>query len=219
MNTKSETINFTAAGYRGLHPAAVLAAWLCLLIMLHFVDMHKLFILAGGAAAWASGVNAVRLLGLLRRSRWLMLAIALVYAYAGNGALLWPQFGSLSPYAEGLAAGVMQLLRLLIILSSLAILLERLKLTGIMLALDTLLRPLALLGVNAEQTLVRLALTLNYIEKAESTSGSGWRELVGGNLHSRSEPEMQIQISRLPLAYSDWVFMGGMMLLLSWVVW
>lgn len=68
---------------------------------------------------------------LLKRTRWLIVSLVLLFALATPGVYLLPMFGSLGPTEEGLRLGLEHFMRLLFVLASLAVLLEMTGLEGL----------------------------------------------------------------------------------------
>ncbi|MGB9094485.1 MAG: CbiQ family ECF transporter T component, partial [Gallionella sp.] len=148
------------------HPAARIVTW-CLLVAI-LQSLAPAMLLPASALILAFALlNSARKLGqLLRRTRWVMLSLLLVYAFSTPGQPLWDGLGMFSPSREGLSEGVLQLARLLCALAGLAILLDRLHRQQLIAGLYTLSAPLQLIGVSRERFAVRLALTLHYAEVA-----------------------------------------------------
>lgn len=101
---------------------------------------------------------------LLRRSRWLLLSILLIYAYVTPGEYLSGLPDSLAPTYEGLQAGLMQMGRLAAMLAALSLLLASSTREDIMVGVYLMLRPLRPIGISPERFAARLWLTLHYVE-------------------------------------------------------
>jgi energy-coupling factor transporter transmembrane protein EcfT len=96
----------------------------------------------------------------LKRCRYLLFAIALVYGWATPGQYLWPS--RYSPTIEGLAFGGLQAVRLIGVLAALQMLLWRLSSGQVFSGLYVLLRPLTYLGLNRQRWALRLSLTMRF---------------------------------------------------------
>ena len=116
---------------------------------------------------------------LVRRTRWIMLSLLLIYAYSTPGQALPESLGAFGPTREGLADGVLQLVRLLAALAGLAILL-RLHRQQLISGLYTLFAPLQWLELSRERFAVRLALTLHYAEVAMLRGKGNWQDVLNG---------------------------------------
>jgi len=149
-----------------LHPAARLLIWLMLAIVVQLLAWPPLGLL--GCGLLLSG-RQVRRHGwrLLRRTRILLLTLVLILAYALPGPTPW-NLAWLPSYA-GLEEAAVHLLRLLVLLGSLAWLLVPLGHRALMGGLWYLLRPLQGLGLPMDRSVVRLALVLEYMEKCRKS--------------------------------------------------
>lgn len=109
-----------------------------------------LFALAAPARLWQA----------LRRSRWLLLGIVLVYAFQVPGPALldaWPW----GPSRPGLDAGLLQAWRLAAMLLLIDLLILRLPAEALLAGLVAVLWPLRVFGLPVERVAVRLGLTLH----------------------------------------------------------
>ncbi len=145
-----------------------------------------LLIAAGLIMISALALSRHKFLQLLRRTRWIMLTLMLIYAYSTPGEPLSDMLGILAPSHEGLMDGMQQLLRLIAALAGLAILLDRLHQSKLIAGLYTLFLPLRLLGISRERLAVRLALTLHYAEVGILRDAQSWQSSLK-NLLSQSE--------------------------------
>lgn len=117
---------------------------------------------------------------LMRRTRWLLLSIALIYALATPGEYIPDLPEALGITYEGLYAGALQLARLLAMLAALSVLLATSSREDIMVGLYLLLQPLRLFGLAPERFAARLWLTLHYVETMpkgvlQNLRRHGWR--------------------------------------------
>lgn len=149
-----------------LHPATQILIWGMLVAVMQFIQPSRVLIAGVLMLLLAFLLSQHKFLQLLRRTRWIMFSLLLIYAYTTPGEAVSTGLGMLSPSREGLQAGGVQLLRLLVALAGLAILLDRLHRQKLMAGLYTLFAPLQWLGFSRERLAVRLALTLHYAEVA-----------------------------------------------------
>lgn len=140
-----------------LNPATLLGLWLAFIIALPVMGPPALLLatLMGAVALFRAAVRR-RFLHLLRRTRLLLLLLLLAHAWTTPGEPLGPHL----PSGEGLYSGFLYALRLLLMLISLAWLLDRLTQEELLGGLYLLLRPLGRLGFPVERFVVRLALVL-----------------------------------------------------------
>jgi len=115
----------------------------------------------GAALLWR---GAPLFFTMLRRARWLLMSMLLIYAYATPGEYLSGFPDALAPTYEGLSSGLAQALRLAAVLAALALLLVTSSREDFMAGVYQLMQPLRLLQVSPERFSARLWLTLHYVE-------------------------------------------------------
>lgn len=170
-----------------LHPALQILSWCVLVAVLQRLAWLPLCAVAGlllVAGAWLAGKKFWQL---LRRTRWIMFSLLLIYAYSTPGEAWFGSLGMWSPVREGVIDGVTQLLRLLAALASLAMLLDRLHRLELISGLYSLFAPLKCLGVSRERCAIRLALTLHYAEIAMLRSATRWQDALQGLFDAHGE--------------------------------
>lgn len=161
-----------------LHPAVQIYIWLCLTLLVPMLSTYALIFLAGMMTVFAMNLCPKRFSIMLRRTRWILISVFLIYAYTSPGDALWPQLGLLSPVSDGFSDGLVQLLRLIIVLAGVSILLSLLSQSQLIAGLYILSRPLSYLGFSRDRLAVRLALTLRYAERAMQETDSNWRDSI-----------------------------------------
>lgn len=181
-----------------LHPATQIVIWCSLVAALQFMPPWGLFVAGVIGLSSAFMLSRRKFVQLLRRTRWIMFSLMLIYAYTSPGALLTESLGVFSPSQEGLQDGALQLLRLLVALAGLAILLDHLHRQPLISGLYSLFAPLQWLGLSRERLAVRLALTLHYAEVAVLRSQS-WRESLNGLAAERAEQNAENRDLELPV--------------------
>jgi energy-coupling factor transport system permease protein len=177
------------------HPAVQILVWLLLALLAQRLQSFALLILSGALIGIALKLSAVQLLRLLRRTRWILFSLLLIYAYTTPGAAVWTALGAASPTREGLLDGLLQLGRLLSVLSGLAILLELLPQAKLISGLYALFYPLQWFGLSRERIAVRLALTLEYAESAMSDTAKDWRTTINVALRPAAAGTAHIELS------------------------
>lgn len=201
-----------------LHPAVQIVLWGMLAALAQHASGALLVALALIVQGAALALGAGQFLRLLRRTRWIMLALLLIYAYVTPGVGVWPQWGGWSPTREGLLEGGDQLLRLLSVLAGLALLLSMLQRERLMAGLYVLLQPLSWLGVSRERIAVRLALTLDLAETAMRDTTDNWRATLQQSLHPPPSAGRTVHLSMPSLDWFDALVLGCAGLLL-WGLW
>lgn len=196
------------------HPAAQILTW-CLLVAAMQVLAPSLLLLAASLVLLcAFAVSRHKFIQLVRRTRWIMLSLLLIYAYTTPGQALPESFGVFGPTREGLLDGMLQLARLLAALASLAILLDRLHRQQLIAGLYTLFAPLRLIGLSRERLAVRLALTLHYAEVAMLRSKEGWHDTLSGLFEPHGEAVRHMELPVCRFGIRDALLLGVALLLL-----
>ena len=196
------------------HPAAQILTWGLLVVIMQFLTLEILLVAAAFGLLFALWLSAFKLLQLLRRTRWIMLSLLMIYAYSTPGQPLLEALGAWSPSREGLNDGVLQLTRLLAALAALAILLDRLHRTQLIAGLYTLFAPLQWIGVSRERVAVRLALTLHYAEAAMLTERRTWQDNLNSLFEPAAEANKQMELTLERFSISDGLLVGFALLLL-----
>jgi energy-coupling factor transporter transmembrane protein EcfT len=160
------------------HPATQIIIWICTAFAAQAIDGYLLVLVSTVLILFSGFICLSHFYAMLLRVRWILFSILLIYAYTGQGNVVWSQLGVFSPHAEGVLAGTEQLLRLISVLAGLSVLLTRLSQSQFMEGLYVLSRPLDFLGLSRQQFVVRLALTMRYIESVKRNVESSWLESI-----------------------------------------
>jgi len=185
------------------HPAAQILTWCLLVASMQVLPLVILLVPAGLILLCAFVMSRHKFIQLVRRTRWIMLSLLLIYAYSTPGQAMSDALGMLSPSREGLADGVLQLARLLAALAGLAILLERLHRQQLIAGLYTLFAPLQWLGLSRERFAVRLALTLHYAEAAMLRETHSWQDALRGLFEPHGETTRHMELPLYRFAVGD----------------
>ena len=160
--------------------------------------------------AVAYSLSAKRLFTLLRRTRWIMLSLLLIYAYTTPGTAVLPESAQFSPTQEGLTDGLLQLGRLVFALAGLSVLLSLLPQRQLISGLYVLGCPLRYVGVSRERLAARLALTLHYAESALPDTVSDWHSHIEQGLSSVKGGQSSVE-----LHVTSFVLRDGLLLVLG----
>jgi hypothetical protein len=195
------------------HPATLLFAWGGFVAMLQALPPDALGWIAAILLPLAIFVARRRVMALVRRTRWLLISIAILFAFATPGQRLPGIGGDLGITFDGLLLAAEHLLRLLLLLASLAAVHERLGTTGMMMGLHWLLGPLGQWRTLRERIVVRTLLVLDQVENAPVST---WREWLKGDTAERS----QLSLTVGSLRAVDWLVLASlvMIILLSGVI-
>ena len=196
------------------HPAAQIVTWCLLVAILQSLAPAMLLPASASILAFALLSSPRKLGQLLRRTRWIMLSLLVVYAWSTPGQPHWEVLGMFSPSREGLGDGVMQLARLLSALAGLAILLDRLHRQQLISGLYTLSAPLQLIGVSRERFAVRLALTLHYAEVAMVRETRTWQDSLRSLFETPGDTGKNLELTLYRFAFRDGMLVGCALLLL-----
>lgn len=186
-----------------LHPASLLLAWFGFAIVLQGLPGVWLaaVVLASlmATAAWAArrGIN------LLRRSRWLLLSLFMLYLFATPGEYLPGFWGDIGLTREGVQQGGEQIGRLLALLASLALVHHLAGTQGLLAGLYWWLKPIPW----RESTVVRLLLVLEMVEQEHKIN---WREwLVPAQTKADLLDQTAYHLSMPVLNVRDKLLMAG----------
>jgi|GEM_PF-5385443 len=191
------------------HPLSWLTAWGAFVVGLQWLSdplwLGFWLVTAGCLAAVAA---PARSRALLVRARWLFLSLGLLFVFFTPGEFVpgVPQWSGIT--REGLARAYDQLARLSIMLTTLAVLHQRLGSQGLLAGLHALLRPFSM----REATVVRLMLVLEHVESRERLSWRDWlspavaRDVAPDNRLTMRVPALRPRDALLMLA---WLALAG----------
>lgn len=199
------------------HPAAQILTWCLLVATMQALPPGILLITAGLILLCAVVISRRKFIQLLRRTRWVMFSLLLVYAYSTPGQPLTSILGMFSPSREGLVDGALQLTRLLVALAGLAILLDRLHRQQLIAGLYALFAPLQWMGLSRERLAVRLALTLHYAEVAMLRKTHSWQDHLRSLFEPHGETTRQMELPLYHFEVKDALLLGSV-LLMMWLV-
>lgn len=203
------------------HPATQILTWCLLVVLLQFLTFDSLLFAAGSILMCAVFVSGQKFAQLLRRTRWVMLSLMVIYAWSTPGQALVETLGVYSPSREGVIDGLSQLSRLLAALAGLAMLLDRLHRMQLISGLYTLFAPLQWIsgywfkGLR-DRFAVRLALTLHYAEVAMLRGKGGWQDTLNGLFESHGEETQTLELPIYHFGYGDALLLCGALSLLWW---
>jgi energy-coupling factor transporter transmembrane protein EcfT len=203
---------------RALHPAVSILCWLLFALAVERASMQMLAVIATVSCLVCAGLPAALpdIFRLVRRSRWLLLSLLLLYAWTTNGAWVWPQLGNLSPTWAGLEAGLERIVRLLLLLASLALLLRAMPREDLVYGLYQLAWPFEKLGFDRRAFAVRLALAMEWakMEKKRSRTG-GMLDALGDALNDEESGPNEIRFAARTPNWQDGAALAAMLTLLG----
>jgi energy-coupling factor transporter transmembrane protein EcfT len=151
-----------------LHPSTKVMLVIVLGIAVQALQTRALIFLGLMLMLLMIQFRAVVFWRMLRRTRWLLLTLLLVFALTTPGEYLpnWPY--EIGPTYEGLYSGAIQAGRLTAMIAGLSLLLATTDREHLIAGLLTLLHPLNYLKLPFERFAARLWLTLHYVEQPSS---------------------------------------------------
>lgn len=172
-----------------LHPATRIIFWIALAIFAFSADPRALVALSLALALilWLQGGSGF--FRLLRRIRWILISLLMIYALATQGTPLVPEIGG--PTLEGLVSGATQAWRIVLTIALLAVLQGSTSREKMLSGIYTLLLPLKRFGVRVERIAVRLLLTLHYAEEKKT---GNWRERIQDAFREKECTRMDLSI-------------------------
>lgn len=192
------------------HPASLLLSWLAFAVGLAALSLPALLVVSLSCLVLAVVAAPQRTVSLLRRSRWLLLSLAILFLFFSPGEYLPGLPGRLGLTHEGVRQCAEQLGRLLALLTSLALLHQRLGTDGLLTGFYWLLRPIPW----RDATVVRLMLVMEFVERKERI---GWRDWLA------PEHETGPDCLRLPMPPPrgrDRLLIGLLLAgFLGWAIW
>lgn len=162
-------------------------------------------------------------LSMVRRARWLLLPLVLIYAYATPGVPMFPVLGAISPSSDGLHGGILQAGRLVLLLLGLALLLNSCPRESLLSGIYVLLRPFRLVGLDPERVTVRLWLTLHYAQGQSCQKMQDWRSELLAALDPAPAVATEVKLELFAFSWRDILvlalamFVSGLLLWPGWV--
>jgi len=193
-----------------VHPTTRLILWLLLILLIQLLDGWVL------AAAFLVlpllGQPVLQRAGrLVRRARWLLVSLCVVFSWGVAGEPLWQ--GIAAPSREGLLAAFTQVGSLLLMLITVAAFLERMPLPRLLIASHQILQPLHRFGIDPDRGVVRLMLVLRYVETLPRPRD--WRTLLDVPASSVSEV---LELEEYPWRWLDHLLLLAVGMVLTLLV-
>lgn len=185
-----------------------LTALVFIAIVLPLAGSGALTVLLGALASANVACKKSNFLRLTKRLKWFFLVMWLIYVFntPGEHWSWWPF--SIAPTYEGLQAANAQVLRIMVMLSALAVVLAGNDKETLIAGFCATLKPLRWLGLDTERFAARLWLTMHYVETQPSqASGQHLMDFIGQTLttsgQTPGETQMKIQWVEPEFSYLD----------------
>lgn len=104
----------------------------------------------------------------IRRLRWLFLSIFIVYLWFTPGKPLVSGYANVLPTVEGVQLGLLRIASLVVIVLAVNVLIRSTSRGGLIASILWLSKPIKLIGIPNERLAVRIALTLEDVDKVQS---------------------------------------------------
>lgn len=197
-----------------MHSGLLVFLWLACVASLQFLDVVPLSLALLGCGLLGAALAPARSLRLVRRVRFIVLAIVTLFAGFTPGEAVFVDFPRLSPSREGVLLAWEHAARVLLVVLLVAVLLERLPPTRLIGAIHALMRPFAAIGFPADRVAVRTLLVLRLVEAEKPPRWDQWISDDSNDLHEA------IEVRREPFGASDYAVMAALVLVAAlWVVW
>lgn len=201
-----------------LHPASLIMIWLAFALCIPWLRTADLAVMAALFSIPLLIRRSPEFLKLLRRTRWLMISLVLVYAFATPGAAALPLLGAYGPSREGLLSGGLQALRLVALLAGLAVLLAAMPRNRILAGLYFLFRPLARAGVDVDRAAARIWLTLHYAEQTKPGRSGEWRTYLRSAFEGGDDARQTIRLEVGRFFWPDYLILLCAVLALAFLL-
>lgn len=207
-----------------IHPATKILLWLGTALAMQGLGIMSLSLVAVLLTIALIMVRDVSsALSMVRRARWLLLPLVLIYAYATPGVPMFPVLGAISPSSDGLHGGILQAGRLVLLLLGLALLLNSCPRESLLSGIYVLLRPFRLVGLDPERVTVRLWLTLHYAQGQSCQKMQDWRSELLAALDPAPAVATEVKLELFAFSWRDILvlalamFVSGLLLWPGWV--
>lgn len=201
------------------HPATKILLWLGFAISIQGLGFEFLALISVLAAVLLLIARTVGPLHMVRRARWLLLSLLLIYAFATPGDALFPTLGTFSPSLQGLHGGGLQAWRLLLLLLALGWLLRSCPRNSLLSGLYVLMRPFRAVGLDADRVAVRLWLTLQYAEQQPQRNAKAWWNDLRSTLDPVPEATTEITLELPAFGWHDAAILAAAALLMGLIWW
>lgn len=195
------------------HPAVLVTAGFFFVYLSQLLEPPHLYGLAGLWAICAACWARQDYFKVLRRLRYVSLAIVILFAWQTPGIQVLPGLEALSPTYDGLRLAVSPLLRLMTVAALVACLRQALSPDQWVSSFYLLASPFACLGLPRDRLAIRLRLVLDYLEAPPLA----WRDCLRG-LDARREENGAVvcQLERAGIQDLLWI---GLMCLAAVGIW
>lgn len=191
-----------------IHPSVKILAFIVISLLVSLYKLHALIALNMICLLLVIHFRAHTFLTLIKRLRWLFFFIFIIYAFTSPGEYVdaWPL--QIKPTYEGVRHAILQILRLLLTLQALSILLTTVNKVQFISGLYHLIRPLKIHSDIYKKFLLRLWLTIDFIEKNKQKNyiHSLFNEIKLLEINENYKTSSYIEMQYAPLRVIDICF-------------
>lgn len=219
MATPWRVFYFLTVNIIQFHPATKILLWLMFAFALQWLQAGSLALISAAAILLLLPGRLPGVLTMVRRARWLLLSMWVIYSFATPGEALLPILGSISPSSQGVLGGLMQAWRLILMLLALGFLLHSCPRNSLLSGLYVLMRPFSVLGLDANRTAVRLWLTLQYAEQQPHRNAREWWNELRSSFDSAPDSASEITLEMPAFTWRDASVLLFAFVLLGLILW
>lgn len=187
------------------HPAARHVVWVAAAIALQRMDSPALLASSAVSVALSLIVARADVLVLLKRIRWVLASIVVLFLWGTPGIYVWPDLGAASPTREGILAALEHGGRLVALVSLLGLALGRTPASELLGGVHWLMAPLARIGFPRDRIALRLMLVLDYVR---SDGARPWKHWMAHDTQASAESSVLV-LRRNPLRPSDFAVLAA----------
>lgn len=185
-----------------MHSGLQVFLWLAVVAGLQFLGILPLTAALCLSVVLGAVYAPQRSVRLVRRVRFIVLAIVILFAGFTPGEALLVDWPRLSPSREGVLLAYEHAARVLVVVLLVSLLLERMPPQRLIGAIHALMRPFGRLGFPADRVAVRTLLVLRFVE---AESPPKWHEWISDD---RNDLHEAIKVGREPFGVLDWLVLS-----------
>lgn len=174
-----------------MHSGLQVFLWLVVVAGLQFLGVVPLSLALGVSIVLGALLAPQRSLRLVRRVRFIVLAIVILFAGFTPGEVLFVDWPRVSPTREGAWLAYEHASRVLVVVLLVSLLLERLPPQRLIGAIHALMRPFGVIGFPADRVAVRTLLVLRFVEAEKPPKWHEWISDDGNDLHDMIEVQRE----------------------------
>jgi len=202
--------------FRRFQSVTLILVWLILLGTALSLAYPRVLVASCFALVLAFLWAPANLKRIFRRSRWLMGSLLILFAWLTPGYPIPLTFGATT---EGIHMAGEQIGRLLLCIAAVSLLLQALDRSALVAGLRAIAMPFGALSVNCDRVALRLALTLDHIERVDLDSSITFLHTgITDDSRYRDLPQ-RIEIPLILLAWPDYFVLGTALLALGLTLW